>query len=208
MTPFLSEARVKAEPDGELARFWQPIEAAAAYLATVSARNMPGATADLVNLLAGDLVPRLRAEETVLLPLVSTESQSGPRAGLNHTDVSRLAETISTITLRPTVSDLGRLHRIASKLLAELGEQRRAEARLVARVLALPPAHRGTAVLADRLEEEALASRASQFFVSAADRLPTEAWVLRTNPKAARLGGIAPDRMSAVADLVAALESV
>jgi hypothetical protein len=207
VTAVLSEAKVNAATAVGLARFWQPIEAAAKSLATVSVQNLPGTMASLVNLLAGDLVPRLRAEENVLLPLVSTERQSGPSVGLNHADVSRLAETISTFALRPAGSDVGRVHRIASTLLAVLGEQRQAEARLVARVRALPAAGRGAAVLGDRLEEEAQASRASQFFVSPADRLPTEAWVLRQNPKPARLEGIAQDRTSAVADLVAVLES-
>lgn len=207
MTPNLGETQTNATIAVGLARFWQPIEAAAKSLAAVSVQNLPGAIAGLVNLLAGDLVPRLRAEESVLLPLVSTERQSGPSVRLNHADVSRLAETISTFALRPTVSDIGRVHRIASRLLAVLGEQRQEEARLVARVGALPAAERLAADLGDRLEEVAQASRASQFFVSAGDRLPTEAWVLRTNPKAPRLGRIAQDRSSAVADLVAVLES-
>ncbi len=206
MTPFLDEG-VNGAGDGGLARFWQPIEAAASSLATAPAQNLPAAIAGLVHLLAGDLIPRLRAEESVLLPLVLAEQQPSSPVGLNHADVSRLAETISTFALRLSVSDVGRVHRTASTLLTVLGVQRAAEARLVALVRTLPAADRGGTMLGDRLEQQAQASRASQFFLSPADRLPTEAWVLRDNPKPARLEGVAQDMTSAVADLVAILES-
>ena len=92
-------------------------------------------------------------------------------------------------------------------LLTVLGAQRQAEATLLARIGALPAADRCAGVLGDRLEKEAKASRASQFFVSEADRLPTEAWVLRYNQKPARIGRIARGTTSPVADLVAVLES-
>jgi hypothetical protein len=92
-------------------------------------------------------------------------------------------------------------------LLTVLGRQRQAEANLVARIRALPAADRRADGLGKRLEEEAQASRASQIFVSEADRLPTEAWVLRHNPKPARIERVAPGRTSPVADLVAAIES-
>jgi hypothetical protein len=176
-------------------------------LSTVSVQDLPGAMESLVNLLAGDVVPRLHAEEHVLLPLVSTERQPGRSVGVNHVDVSRLAEAISTFALRPAVSDLGRIHRVASTLLVVLGEQRHAEARLVERVRVLPAADRGAAGLGNRLEQEAQASRASQLTLSPAGRLPTEAWVLRQNPKPDLLGSIAQGRTSAVADVVALLES-
>ena len=190
-----------------LAGFWKPIEAAADSLTTASAQTLPAVLTNLVDLLAGDLIPRLRAEEKVLLPLVSAELESGRSTGLNCADVSRLTETISTLAARPTASDVGRIHRTASTLLAVLAGQRQAEATLVARIRALPAGDRCAGSLSDRLEEEAQASRASQFFVSEADRLPTEAWVLRHNPKAAWIGRVASGRASPVADLVAVLES-
>jgi hypothetical protein len=190
-----------------LAGFWLPIEAAASSLETASVEGLPGAMAGLVDLLAGDLIPRLHAEESVLLPLLSTQGLASHQVGVDHAAVSRLAETISTFALRPSVSDVDRVRRIASRLLTVLGKQREAEARLVARVCTLPAADRDAAALGDRLEEEARASRSSQFFVSPAKRLPTEAWVLRQNPKPVRLGVVAHERTSAVADLVAVLES-
>ena len=192
---------------GELARFWQPIEAAAESSATAPPQALRALLTNLVDLLAGDLIPRLRAEEKVLLPLVSTELESGGSIGLHCAGVSRLTETISTLALRPTVSEIGQIHRTASALLALLAEQRQAEATLVARICALPAADRCAGVLGDRLEKEAHASRASQFFVSEANRLPTEAWVLRHNPKAVRIGRVAQSRISPVADLVAVLKS-
>jgi hypothetical protein len=198
---------VNAATDGGLARFWQPIEAAAASLATAPPQTLRTVLTNLVDLLAGDLIPRLRAEEKVLLPLVSTELESGRSIGLRCAGVSRLTETISTLALRPTVSEIGRIHRTASVLLALLAGQRQAEAMLVARIRALPAADRCAGVLSDRLEEEAHASRGSQIFVSEANRLPTEAWVLRHNPKAARIGRVAQSRTSPVADLVAVLKS-
>ncbi|HEX9097792.1 MAG TPA: hypothetical protein VF990_17020, partial [Candidatus Dormibacteraeota bacterium] len=137
----------------------------------------------------------------------STELESGRSIALNCAGVSRLTETISTLALRPTVSDIGRIHRTASALLSLLAEQRQAEATLVTRIRALPVADRRAGVLGERLEEEAQASRASQFFVSEADRLPTEAWALRHNPKANRIGRVAQSRASPVADLVAVLKS-
>ncbi|HSP09594.1 MAG TPA: hypothetical protein VLU92_08370 [Candidatus Dormibacteraeota bacterium] len=161
----------------------------------------------IVEVLAADLIPRLRAEEKVLLPLVSTSLEPGTSKGLSCAEVSRLTETISTLGARAAVSDSGRIQSIASTLLAVLEEKRLAEATLVARVRALPVADHGAGSLGDRLEEEAHAARASQFFVSEADRLPTEAWVLRDNPKSARIGRLAPGRTSPVADLVAVLES-
>ncbi|MGA7911496.1 MAG: hypothetical protein WCC30_08110 [Candidatus Dormiibacterota bacterium] len=198
---------MNAAIDGGLARFWQPIEAAAESLATASPQAMRAVLTNLVDLLVGDLIPRLRAEEKVLLPLVSTELESGGSIGLQCANVSRLTESISTFAGRPPVSDIGRIHRTASALLALLAGQRQAEATLVARIRTLPAADRSAGALSDRLEEEAQASRASQFFVSEADRLPTEAWVLRHNPKAAQIGRVAPGRTSPVADLVAVLKS-
>jgi hypothetical protein len=193
--------------DGGLAGFWQPIEAAAESVATASPQTLRAVLTNLVDLLAGDLIPRLRAEEKVLLPLVSAELELGRSIGLNCAGVSRLTETISTLGVRPTASDIGRINRTASTLLAVLTRQRQAEATLVARIRALPAADRCPGVLSDRLEEEAQVSRANQFFVSEADRLPTEAWVLRHNPKAAWIGRVAPGRTSPVTDLVAVLES-
>jgi hypothetical protein len=206
MASFLGEKEANLSTDARLARFWQPIEAAASFLATSSSQEMRGALADLVHLLAGDLVPRLHAEERVLLPLVSTERQASPPVGLNPAGVSRLAETLSTFALRLTDSDLGRVHLVASTLVTLLGEQRQAEAALVARIRALPRAGCDGPLLGDRLEVEAQASRASQFFVSAAGRLPTEAWVLRKNPKPPRIGRIVHGRASPVADLIEVLE--
>lgn len=194
-------------PDGGIAGFWQPIEAAANSLATASPQTLRAVLTNLVDLLAGDLIPRLRAEEKVLLPLVSTELALGGSTNLNCAEVSRLTETISTLAVRSAALDLGRIHRTAAALLALLAGQREAEATLVARLRALPAADRCAGSLSDRLEEEAQASRASQLFVSEADRLPTEAWVLRHNPKAARIGRFAPGRTSPVADLVAVLKS-
>ena len=193
--------------DGGLARFWQPIEAAAESLVTASPQTLPAVLANLVDLLAGDLIPRLRAEEDVLLPLVSAELEPSRSPALNCAALSRLAETISTLSARPTASDIGRIHRTASALLALLAEQRQAEATLVVRIRASQAAGRCVGSLSSRLEEEAQASRESQLFFSEADRLPTEAWVLRHNPKAARIGRVAPGRTSPVADLVAVLES-
>lgn len=207
MSPVFGEATGNAVAARELARFWLPIEAAADSLGTVSEDDLPGAMATLVDRLAGDLVPRLRAEESVLLPLVSTAGPASRSVGLDHAAVSRLAETISTFALRLTASDVGRVHHVASTLIAVLGEQRQAEAVLVELIGALPAADWNAADLRDRLEQEAQASRASQFFVSPADRLPTEAWALRQNPKPIRLRGIAKGRTSAVADLVVVLES-
>jgi hypothetical protein len=198
---------VNAATDGGLAGFWQPIEAAVESLVTASPQTLPAVLPNLVDLLAGELIPRLRAEEKVLLPLVSAEPESGRSTGLNCAGVSRLTETLSSLAVRPHISETGPIHRAASVLLALLGEQRRAEAKLVARIRALPVAVRSTGVLADRLEEEARASRASQTFVSEADRLPTEAWVLRNNPKPVRVARLQPDRTSAVADLVTAIDS-
>ncbi len=205
MTSLLREEEANLASDAGLARFWQPIEAAASFLATSSSEDMPGALADLVHLLAGDLVPRLHAEERVLLQLISTERRASPPVGLDPAGVSRLAETLSTFALRLTDSDMGRVHLVASTLLKVLGEQRHAEAVLVARIRALPAAGRDGPLLADRLEAAAQASRASQFFVSAAGRLPTEAWVLRKNPKPSRMGRIAHGRASPVADLIEVL---
>ena len=187
--------------DPRLARFWEQIEAAAESLATASPQTLSAVLTNLVDVIVGDLIPRLSAEERVLLPLVSTEPESGRSIGLNPADVSRLTETISTLALRPSVSELGRIRRTALKLLTVLGQQREAEARRVGRIRALPPADLWAGALGDRLENEAHASRASQFFVSEADRLPTEAWVLRHNPKASRIGRIAQGRPSPVADL-------
>jgi hypothetical protein len=198
---------VNEATDGGLAGFWQPIEAAAESLAMASPQTLQAVLTKLVDLLAGDLIPRLRAEEKVLLPLVSTELKPGRPTGLNCAGVSRLTETISTLGNRPTASDIGRIHRTATTLLAMLAGQRQAEASLVARIRTLPAADRCAGVLRKRLEEEAQVSRASQFFVSEADRLPTEAWVLRDNPKAAWIGRVAPSRTSPVTDLVAVLES-
>lgn len=192
--------------DDGLARFWQPIEAAAESLTTASPQTLPAVLTNLVDLLVGDVIPRLSAEEKVLLPLVSIDPESGYSIRLNHTDVSRVAETLSTLALPTHISDMGRIRRTASMLLTVLGRQRQAEAMLVARICALPPADR-PAVLLDRLAEEGQASRAGQMFVSEADRLPTEASVLRHNPKPVRIGRLAPDRTSPVADLVAAIES-
>ncbi len=198
---------MNAATDGGLARFWQPIEAAAQSLATASPQTVRAVLTNLVDLLAGDLIPRLRAEEKVLLPLVSTELESGGSIGLNHADVSRMTETLSILALQPRVSGMGRIRSTAPKLLTVLGRQRQAEAMLVARIRALPAAGRSTGVLVDRLNEEAQASRAGQMFVSDADRLPTEAWVLRHNPKPVGIGRLAPGRTSPVPDLVAAIES-
>jgi len=197
---------VSAAIDDRLAGFWQPIEAAAESL-TASPQTLSAVLANLVDLLAGDLIPRLRAEEEVLLPLVSAELEPSRSPALNCAALSRLTETISTLSVRPTASDIGRVHRTASALLALLAEQRQAEATLVARIRASPATGRGVGSLSGRLEEEAQASRESQFFFSEADRLPTEAWVLRHNPKAARIGRVAPGRTSPVADLIAVLES-
>ena len=193
--------------DGGLARFWQPIEAAAESLTTASPQTLPAVLTNLVDLMVGELIPRLSAEEKVLLPLVSIESESSGSIRLNHADVSRVTETLSTLALQPPVSGAGPIRRTASMLLTVLGRQRQAEATLVARIRALPAADRRAEGLGKRLEEEAQASRASQIFVSEADRLPTEAWVLRHNPKPARIGRVAPGRTSPVADLVAAIES-
>ncbi len=198
---------VNVATDGGLAGFWQPIEAAAESLAAASPQTLRAVLTNLVDILAGDLIPRLRAEEKVLLPLVSTELDSGGSIGLHCAGVSRLTESISTLAGQPPASDIGRIHRTASALLALLAGQRQAEATLVARIRALPAADRCAEALSDRLEEEAEASRASQFFVSEADRLPTEAWVLRHNPKAAQIGRVAPGRTSPVADLVAVLKT-
>jgi hypothetical protein len=197
---------VNVATDGGLAGFWQAIEAAADSLATASPQTLPAVLTNLVDLLAGDLIPRLRAEEKVLIPLVSSEPAPG-RSNLNCAGVSRLTETISTLAVRPAALDIGRIHRTASALLALLAEQREAEATLVARIRALPAGDRCAGSLSDRLEEEAHASRASQFFVFEADRLPNEAWAPRYNRKTARIGRVAPGRTSPVADLVAVLES-
>jgi hypothetical protein len=201
------ETKVNAATDGGLARFWQRLEAAAESLTTASPQTLPVVLTSLVDLMVGDLIPRLSAEEKVLLPLVSIQPESGLSKGLNHADVSRMTETLSTLALRPPVSDTGPIRHNASMLLTMLREQRQAEAMLVARIRALPAADRFTGVLGHRLEEEAQASRASQVLVSEPDRLPTEAWVLRHNPKPARIGRVAPGRASPVADLVAVIES-
>ena len=198
---------MNAANDPGLARFWQPIEAAAQSLAAASLQTLPAMLTNLLDRLVGDLIPRLRADERVLLPLVSTQPASGGSASLDPPDVSRLTEALSTLALRPPISELGRIHRTASMLLTVVRQQRQAEARLVARIRNLPAADRCAEALGGRLEEEARASRASQIFVSEADRLPTEAWVLRHNPKLARIGYVAQGRASPVADLVAAVES-
>lgn len=187
------------------ARFWQPIEAAVGAVGSAPPDRLPAILADLVVILVGDLIPRLRAEEIVLLPLVPTDQRLGETLTFNHAEVSRAAEAISTLSLRP-ISDLGRVHQIASRLLTVLREQRRAEATLVTLIRALPVADRSAAILGDRLEAAAQASRDSEIFVSEADRLPTEAWVLRHNPKPPRIGRLVPGRRSPVADLVGLLE--
>lgn len=198
---------MNAAIDGELATFWQQIEAAAESLATASPQALPAALTNLIDRLVADLIPRLRAEEKVLLPLLSAELQPDELASLDCAGVSRLTESISTLSVRPAASEIGRIHRAASALLALLVRQRRAEATLVRRIRALPAADRRAGALGDRLEKEAQASRANQFFISEADRLPTEAWVLRHNPKAARIRRVPPGTTSAVADLVTVLES-
>ncbi|MEP6753280.1 MAG: hypothetical protein ABI959_11100 [Candidatus Dormiibacterota bacterium] len=156
-----------------------------------------------MDLLAGDLIPRLRAEESVLLPLVSADLALGDSRPPNQAAVSRAAETISMLALR-SASDIEQIHRVASDLLATLMEQRRAEATLVERIRALPVKDIDAAVIGVRLEEAARASRGSQLFVAEADRLPTEAWALRNNPKPVRILPV-KGRGSPVADLVAAL---
>jgi hypothetical protein len=193
--------------DGRLAPFWQPIEAAAESIASASPTTLPTALTNLVDLLARDLIPRLRAEEKVLLPLLSSDLEPDRSIGLDCSGVSRLTESISTLAVRPAASDIGRIDRASSALLALLAGQRQAEATLVRRIRALPAADYRAGAVSDRLEKEAQASRASQFFISEPDRLPTEAWVLRHNPKAARIERIAPGGTSPVADLVAVLES-
>ncbi len=199
---------MNAAIDDGLAIFWQTIEAAAESLATASPQMVPDVVTDLTDLLAGDLIPRLRAQEKVLLPLLSIEPEPERSIGLDCAAVSSLTEYISTLAIRPAASDIGRIHRAASSLLALLAEQRQAEATLVWRIVrALPAAERSSGALGHRLEKEVQASRASQFFISEADRLPTEASVLRHNPRAARIGRIAPGRTSPVEDLVSALES-
>ncbi len=189
--------------DHGLDRFWRPIEAAAELVRTAPLGRLPPAVADLVDLLAGDLIPRLRAEESVLLPLVSGDLRQGESRPVNHAAVSRAAEAISILALRPA-SETGRIHRVASDLVAMLTEQRQAEASLVARIRALHITDIDAAIIVVRLEEAARASRGSQLFVAEADRLPTEAWVLRHNPKSVRILSV-KDRSSPVADLVAAL---
>jgi hypothetical protein len=190
----------------ELAAFWQPIEAAAESAASASSQALPEILADLVEMLGSDLVPRLFAEERVLVPLVSTDQESQRAVGLRSTDVSRLAETISSRSFRPTDSDAERVRRTASMLCRVLEEQRLAERGLVTRVCALPAAGPGARLIGVGLEREAKASRASQVFVKEADRLPTEAWALRHNPKSPRMRRPSPARSSPVADLVAIIE--
>lgn len=186
--------------------FWQPAEAAAEALMTASPRRLPALLTELVVLLSGEVIPRLSAEEQILLPLVSSGSDSARSIGLNDDDVSRLTETLSILSLRPTGSGVGRIRATASTLLTVLKAQRQAENILIARVRALPAGDRRAGMLGDRLEEAAQASLSSQIFVSEGDRLPTEAWVLRDNPKPTRIGRAVPGRKSPVADLVAALE--
>lgn len=196
---------VNAASEPGPARFWQPLETAVEAVGSAPLDRLPSILADLVVLLVGDLIPRLRAEEIVLLPLVTADQRLGETLTFNHAEVSRAAEAISTLSLRP-ISDLGRVHQTASRLLRVLREQRRAEATLVTLIRALPVADRSAAILGDRLEEAAQASRDSEIFVSEADRLPTEAWVLRHNPKPPRIGRLALGRRSPVADLVGLLE--
>lgn len=196
---------MNAGSDHGLDRFWLPIEAAAELVRTAPLGRLPPAVADLVDLLAGDLIPRLRAEESVLLPLVSGDLIPSESRPLNYAAVSRAAEAISMLALRPAF-DIGRIHRVASDLLATLREQRQAEATLVTRIRELPVADRSAVILGIRLEEAAQASRDNQLFLFEPDRLPTEAWVLRHNPKLPRIGRLAQGRRSPVADLIAALE--
>ena len=92
---------MSAATDGGLARFWQPIEAAAESLTTASPQTLPAVLTNLVDLMVGELIPRLSAEEKVLLPLVSIESESSGSIRLNHADVSRVTETLSTLALQP-----------------------------------------------------------------------------------------------------------
>ena len=193
--------------DEASAGFWPPIEAAVETLMTASLRRLPAVLIELVALLSGEVIPRLSAEEKILLPLVSSGSDSVRSIGLNRNDVSRLTETLSILSLRPTGSETGRIRATASTLLTVLKAQRQAENILIARIRALPAADRCAETLGDRLEEEAQTSLASQIFVSEADRLPTEAWALRHNPKPTRIGHVAQGGKSPVADLVAALEA-
>lgn len=174
---------------------------------TASPRRLPALLTELVVLLSGEVIPRLSAEEQILLPLVSSGSDSARSIGPNDDDVSRLTETLSILSLRPTGSGVGRIRATASTLLTVLKAQRQAENILIARVRALPAGDRRAGMLGDRLEEAAQASLSSQIFVSEGDRLPTEAWVLRDNPKPTRIGRAVPGRKSPVADLVAALEA-
>lgn len=193
--------------ESALAGFWQPIDGAARSLATAPPQALREALTELVDLLAGDLIPRLRAEEQVLLPLVSTDLEPGGSSGLDCAGVSRLTETISSLGDRPAAPDVRLIRRSASALVAMLAGQRQAEAKLVGRIRALPAGDRRTGSLGARLTEAAQASRADQVFVSEGDRLPTEAWVIRHNPKPAWIGRVAPGGTSPVADLVAVLES-
>ena len=191
--------------DGSAAGFWQPSEAAAEALTIAPVQRFPAVLTKLVDLLSGEVIPRLSAEEKVLLPLITGGSNSGRPIVLNHDDVSRLTETLSILSLRRAGKDAGRVRATASTLLAVLNAKRQAESILIARVRALPVADRPADVLGDQLEAEVRASRACQIFVSEPDRLPTEAWALRDNPKPNRIGPVARSGTSPVADVVAAL---
>lgn len=173
---------------------------------TVPLQRSPAVLTELVDLLSAKVIPRLSAEEKVLLPLVTSGSDSARSIGLNHRDVSRLTEMLSILSLRPAKPDAGRIRATASTLLTALRVQRQAETILMVRVRALPAADRSADVLGGRLEEEVQTSRASQILVSEADRLPTEAWVLRNNSKPTRIARAAEGGASPVADVIAALQ--
>ena len=166
-----------------LAELWQDIEGAVSGVEASARRGDPLVLARVLGLLVGDVIPRMRAETTFLLPVVGAPPQVIDGWSRRRLELSRLAESISILALTPRSSKVRRAQHVVSELRRALTTQRDAESGVVEALRNLRLEASAMRELGELLEAGEVAAGMDLFFVAEPERAATEASVLRHNPR-------------------------
>jgi hypothetical protein len=189
-----------------LAELWRDIEGAVSAVESSPRRGDQFSLASVLDLLVSEVIPRMQAETAVLLPVVGAPPHSIDGWSRRRLELSRLAESISMMTLAARSSKVRRAPQVVSELDRALTTQREAETGVVE---ALHNLHLGASAMRElgvRLEAAEVAARKDLLFVTEPDRAATEAFALRHNPKPPRIVSVqATGRAPSVRCLLKAL---
>ena len=166
---------------------WRDIRGEMSTIESPSGQPDPQVLASVLDLLTGEVIPRMQAETTVLLPIVGAPRHVIDGWSRRRLELSRLAESISMMSLTARSSRVRRAPQVVSELDFALTAQREAETEAIEALRNLRLEASALRELGERLEAGEVAARKDLLFVAEPERAATEASALRRNPKPPRI---------------------